>query len=203
MNDFYLVDTEKTEKLAHDILSRLHFKVEQNNKKTVTDVDLKINDKIKIDVQFIRNFNGTIYFDFISAFYYNEQPIKYKNDILNRFQKEKNASIKKPGKYFQDDYVDYVIILAYNDKNLNNNDLEEIFFISKDDVLDYFNNISLNEIKINNKKKHELKDDWESSFVPFEVSDFEKKMPNSLRFNRKTKLKDMKLKIERVLNEIV
>lgn len=177
--------TSYTEDLSVFILNELGINAKRNNLKNKTAVDLILEEKIRMDVQYSQDFKkwGDLRIDFISAYLAknnkninNLDSLTLKKEIeflFDKFQKDYNKEIVKVGKYFQENYLDAVIILFYNEKLNINKQKEEnlpdkILIINKDDLLNYIiKNINTLDIKLNDKTG--LGDKHGSAFIPVNV----------------------------------
>ncbi len=164
MGNWYNEETEKTEIQICKLLNNCGVKTKRNNIKKITDVDLMTEDGIKIDVQFSKsldNYNSVI-IDFISAFDLNSKGNSSNKDIFAKFE-NKYGKIQKKGKYFNDGYVDFVII---KDSITNT-----VAILDKNEVIEYINTIDIKNVRINNKSKYNLTDSWGSAFVPLNLKE--------------------------------
>lgn len=177
--------TNYTEELSVLILNELGINVKRNNLQNKTAVDLILENKIRMDVQYSQDFKkwGDLRIDFISAYLSKDNKNVSNLDSLNlkkeikslfeKFQKDYDKKVVKVGKYFQDNYLDAVIILFYNEKLDINKPKEEnlpnkILIINKDNLLNYIvNNIDKLNIKLNDKNG--LGDKHGSAFIPVNV----------------------------------
>ncbi len=172
---YYDKETKFTENLACEILNNIGIKNYLNNLVSITDVDIKTESGLKIDVQFSKNFAkyGDYRLDIISAYSHNCVENKMNNfsydeniSFTSNFEYKYNCTVNKVGKLFQKDYLDALIILFYNGVKINKKP-DYILIIKKDDLISYLkvNKKTLfNEIKINNKIG--LQDKHGSAFIP-------------------------------------
>ena len=152
--------TELIENLAKEIIQKCGVNCHRNNVKDPLAVDICTKDNIKIDVQYSNNYAkyGDFRLDIISAYTpKNALPNRsYKYNpsinIISNFKEKYNCNISKVGKLFQENYLDYFIILFYNTKYTNQNP-DFILLISK------------------NKKDIGSVDQHGSAFVPLNVTD--------------------------------
>jgi hypothetical protein len=183
---WYKKETKYTENMCSKLLTAVGVPNKLNNTVKITAVDI-ITENHNIDVQFVKNYKGTIYLDFISAFF-NKPPVGgFDYEILNKYEKYKNIRIQKPGKYFLNNYVDYVFIFGF--KSNAEGKPKKLIVLNRNDVIEYLDNLSLNRIIINNKKN--LNDTWGSAFVPVKVNELEN-FKNSRVFDFNETLKDIK-----------
>jgi hypothetical protein len=173
--------TDFTEKLSAKILSELGLSVKRNNLQNKTAVDLIVENKIKMDVQYSQDFKkwGDFRVDFVSAYLQKNYNVKDLDvdlellDLFSEFEKRFDVKIVKPGKYFQKDYVDGVIILFYNEKlNLEEkNEPDFILIVSKKELINYLKKYKeklIKEVKLNDKSG--LGDRHGSAFLPIKVA---------------------------------
>jgi len=194
--------TNFTEDLAVNFLNSHGVQAQRNNTSDITEVDLVTPNK-KIDVQFTQNFAkyNSFIMDFASAFFYKKAEKQHSEPMLNEFQDKHQAWIKKPGKYFLDDYLDSVVIFFYNTTiKLSNPPTKDclpqhVLIITKDDLMEYFYKfVTVHDVRINNK--FDLNDKWESAFVNINIKHLDKN--TNCLFG---KLEDM-MKNENVYNYI-
>lgn len=173
--------TELIENLAKEIIQKCGVNCHRNNVKDPLAVDICTKDNIKIDVQYSNNYAkyGDFRLDIISAYTpKNALPNRsYKYNpsinIISNFKEKYNCNISKVGKLFQENYLDYFIILFYNTKYTNQNP-DFILLISKEDLINYCKPQVANlfsQIKTNNKKDIGSVDQHGSAFVPLNVTD--------------------------------
>jgi len=181
MPDYRITKTNYTEDLSVDIFQKLNIKVVRNNQgNNTTAVDLVSENGIKIDVQYSQNFAryGDLRLDFVSAYSHNGQiGLGYsKEELFNLFEIKYGYKVNKKGKYFQDDYLDAVIILFY-DKELiiEKADIfyepNTILIMTKKELMNYlhtFKEICLQATKLNIKTG--LGDTHGSAFIPINVN---------------------------------
>ena len=179
MPDYQVDKTLYTENLSIKILADFGILTKKNNTISTTAVDLvtEIN-SIKIDVQYSQNFGqyGDLRLDFVSAYSKGEIQQGYSSiNIFNKFESKYGIKVNKVGKYFQEDYLDAVIILFYK-TTLNIEDEQKdympdyILLITKKELLKYLNDNTekcLNDVKLN--KKEHLGDSHGSAFLPINV----------------------------------
>lgn len=193
--NYYESDTKKTEKFAVELLNKLGIKCYLNNLENITDVDIKTNSGLSIDVQFSKNFDiyGDYRLDIISAYQVNDLeksilqnrfPTSYKYDhslrFKENFERKYNVKVTKLGKIFQkdehnNDYLDALIIFFYNGKTIdtNHSNLNKILIIKKEELIKFLkeNKETLfNRIKLNDKQKNNLSDKHGSAFIPINAN---------------------------------
>lgn len=175
MPDYRETNTEYTEELSVVIFKELGINVKRNNLSNKTAVDL-ISDKnkIRIDVQYSQNFKlyGDFRLDYVSAYSKGEKNKSFSSiELFKEFESRWGYKVDKVGKFFQDDYLDAIIILFYNEK-INKNKIDKILIVNKEELLNYFNNnlnTFLNQIRLN--RKESLGDSHGSAFIPINVVD--------------------------------
>ncbi|AUI65725.1 MULTISPECIES: hypothetical protein [Glaesserella] len=183
---YYEQDTKRIEQLACDLFNQIGIKCFLNNLESITDVDIKTENDFKIDVQFSKNFDryGDYRLDIISAYksdslgqagYLNQNKPIYKYDanlrFIENFDKKFNVKTTKPGKIFQNGYLDALIIFFYNGSVIHKDDsnLNKILIIRKDDLINFLKNnkeFLFEKIKLNNKQGNGLADVHGSAFIP-------------------------------------
>lgn len=179
MVDYRKAQTDLAECLSVCILQDLGINAQRNNLTNITNVDILVDNQVKIDVQYSNNFAlyGDLRVDFVSAyskegqqgksFYSNQHIPKSFECKFKEFESNNGFKINKVGKYFQPDYLDAVIILFYDGTlNLKQNP-DKIMIIKNDELLNYLNkNIEqcFKNLKINSKKN--LGDTHGSAFLP-------------------------------------
>lgn len=179
MNTYENKNIKHSETTACNILNSLGIKCSLNNTVNKNDVDIITDNNKKIDVQYSENFSK--YYDYrldiVSAFKpkdINKYAEYIYNDELSFFENFENkykCTVIKKGKLFQKDYVDYLIILFYN-KFYNSNTPDNILIFNKDNLLNYMQENKeqlFNQLKINDKDKHNLKDMHGSAFIPLKA----------------------------------
>lgn len=136
-------------------------------------------------MQYSGNFRkwGDFRLDFVSADFHANAFLKRNiPEIFSVYEKDYNRRVTKPGKVFQENYLDYIIVFFYNDDlNLNHLDktgsfLEQpsiypdfFLLISKDEMIHFLNNnvdYCISRIKRNDKNKHKLTVRHGSAFIP-------------------------------------
>lgn len=191
-SNYYQKGRDFTEELANHIFKKAGVKSVLNNRQNKSAVDILVNDVIKIDVQFSNKYAtyGDFRLDFISAFHYVNEPIApVSSNIFGEFERIHNAKIYKKGKYFEEpDYLDFVIIFFYNHTLLADRlprlpDFNAIdvgflpdytLIINSDALIKYVNENSsrlLHNVKINNKRGHNIYERHESAFLPVSTRD--------------------------------
>lgn len=179
--------TDSEEELALKFLEACGVQCHRNNIEDKLAVDIHTEDNIKIDVQYSNNYEkyGDFRLDIVSVYTpKNVRPnpsYKYdpNKDLIYNFKEKYNCNIKKKGKIFQKDYLDYFIILFYKQKQKYINQVPDfILLISKKDLIDYCEpkvSYLFSQIKTNNKQTGfndiGLKDEHGSAFIPLSVSD--------------------------------
>ena len=111
--------TELIENLAKEIIQKCGVNCHRNNVKDPLAVDICTKDNIKIDVQYSNNYAkyGDFRLDIISAYTpKNALPNRSYEynpsiNIISNFKEKYNCKISKVGKLFQENYLDYFIIL--------------------------------------------------------------------------------------------
>ena len=157
--------------------------------------------KIKVDVQYSQNFAcyGDLRLDFISAYSKGLKGIGSSNiDIFKEFEKFYGLKVDKVGKYFQQDYLDAVMVLFY-DYKFQQNQPDKMMIIGKQELLNYLSeNIEkcFKNLKLNNKK--DLGDTHGSAFLPIKVTDL--KSRTNCFFGTIDNLKKVKDEIKIYLN---
>ncbi|MDH2998422.1 hypothetical protein A1D22_10465 [Pasteurellaceae bacterium LFhippo2] len=207
MSNYYSKPTNYIEDLSVNILKELGIECERNNQQEITAVDIKTTSGLKIDAQFSKNFAqyGDYRLDTISAFFPRNTPknksYQYDNSLsfTQNFQKKFNCTVSKTGKVFKAGYLDALIILFYNFKEMHN-EPDNILIISKDKLIKYleknkvdcFNNIILNN-------KDGLDDSHGSAFIPINVE----KLTNSVEcfFGNRKSLNSQKAAIQAYLSK--
>ena len=176
MADYRETKTSYTEKLSVGILSKLGIDAKRNNLYDKTAVDLILESKIKMDVQYSQNFAtwGDFRLDLVSA--YTKEPIPASHlplQILRAFESRFGYRIQKVGKYFQPGYLDAVIVLFYDHKldiSRPAHYPDYILIVTKKDLISYIdkNEKSLiHTVKLNDKNG--LGDTHGSAFLPINV----------------------------------
>ncbi len=181
MPNYRKSQTDCVEKLSIKIFQDFGIYAEQNNIENITAVDLRLGkNNIKVDVQYSQDFAkwGDLRLDFVSAYSLGIKNISYSNiPMFQKFESTYGYRVDKVGKYFQDNYLDAIIILFYNNKLYidNNTDIaympDNILIISKEQLISYLHdNIDecLKKLKLNNKSS--LGDIHGSAFLPINVS---------------------------------
>lgn len=182
MPNYRDLETNYIEEMSVDIFRQLGINANRNNLKDKTAVDLIVLDNFRVDVQYSQDFLkwGDLRLDFVSAYSKkNEKKLSHKNEIFNKFETKYGYKIDKIGKYFQENYLDAVIILFYNDKlNINNEKKhypDKVMIIKKDDILNYLDKNTdkcFSKLKLNNKDG--LGDIHGSAFLPINAEDVKK-----------------------------
>ena len=192
-SNYYKKGREFTENLANEWFVSAGLNSRLNNTIDTSAVDILV-DGIKIDVQYSNNYlkYGDFRIDLISAFNFwqssnNKDNSIFSRDIFEIFESKKNAHIHKKGKYFENpDYLDFVIVFFYNNRllvektpkivDLNNLDIELIpdytLIVRSITLIDFVRNNGehlFDDIRVNDKRKHNIKDKHESAFIPVSV----------------------------------
>jgi hypothetical protein len=152
-----------------------------NNLENKTAVDMIVNSK-RVDIQYSQNFEkyGDIRIDLISAY-------KSKLDrfsLRNKLKKEKNIwkspdiEILKKGKFFQNDYLDSVVMWIYNKEvSLKSTNTCNLFIvINKEKLITLLKNnpdLAYNNINLNDKIKNG--DNFGSAFISLKLALLEEK----------------------------
>lgn len=168
MVDYRKANTDFAENLCVEILEKWGLKAKRNNLECIGNVDVIVEDAVKIDIQYSQNFAlyGDLRLDFVSAYSRGEK--SHATGIFGQFETRYGFHIDKVGKYFQDDYLDAVMVLFYDDKIHAKPD--KIMLIRKDELLCYLNENTqecLQNLKLNDKKG--LGDTHGSAFLPIRV----------------------------------
>lgn len=174
-----------SENLAIGILHSCGVSCELNNIEDKTAVDICTNTGVKIDVQFSNNFAryGDFRLDIVSV-YTPKNAVADRTyifdsnlNIIKNFEQKYHCNVSKVGKILQKNYLDYFIILFYNEKFLEQ-DPDYMLLISKSDLVAYIKpNVGhfFHRIIINNKQVNfneiGLQDEHGSAFIPIKVSD--------------------------------
>ena len=183
-NSDYQTDSEN---LALAFLKACGVTCDKNNIKDKLEVDILTEDNVKIDVQYSNNYEkyGDFRLDIVSVYTpKNARPnasYKYNpnKNLISNFKEKYNCNILKNGKFFQKDYLDYFIILFYNQKYKEKEQIPDfILLISKEDLVSYCKPRAsdlFSKIRINNKQigfnDIGLKDEHGSAFIPLNVND--------------------------------
>ena len=208
MVNYRKTQTDFIENLSVDILKSLGINAKRNNLNHIGNVDILVDGKVRIDIQYSQNFSkyGDLRVDFISAY---SKDIKGQENskitIFKKFEETYGLKVDKVGKYFQDDYLDAVMVLFYDNK-LNLQDKEKqmpnsIMIITKNDIMEYVSNNAeqlFKNIKFNNKEG--LGDTHGSAFLPIKVSDLEVK--TNCFFGTIEKLKESSDEIKQYLSNL-
>ena len=210
MVDYRKAQTDLAECLSVCILQDLGINAQRNNPTNITNVDILIDNQVKIDVQYLNDFalygdlreNSVSYaIDVVlgKSFYSNQHIPKSFEYKFKEFESNNGFKINKVGKHFQPDYLDAVIILFYDGTlNLKQNP-DKIMIIKNDELLNYLNkNIEqcFKNLKINSKKN--LGDTHGSAFLPIKVTDL--KSRTNCFFDTIDNLKKVKDEIKIYLN---
>ncbi|MBR8462399.1 hypothetical protein KDE12_05970 [Campylobacter sp. faydin G-105] len=175
MPNYNVKNTTYTERLSVDILKQLGVNAVQNNLQNITAADLLTSTGVKIDVQYSQNFKqyGDFRLDFISA--YNEtfmQNFK-SHQFFTWAENHFNIKINKVGKFFQENYLDAVIVLFYNYELIQDDKMPDfVLIVRKDELLKYLDNTFdtlKGNIKLNNKSY--VGDTHGSAFIPIKAKD--------------------------------
>lgn len=157
MVDYRKAQTDLAECLSVCILQDLGINAQRNNLTNITNVDILVDNQVKIDVQYSNNFAlyGDLRVDFVSAYSKGLKGIGSSNiDIFKEFEKFYGLKVDKVGKYFQQDYLDAVMVLFY-DYKFQQNQPDKMMIIGKQELLNYLSeNIEkcFKNLKLNNKK---------------------------------------------------
>lgn len=187
MNTYETKQIKDSEITAYNILNSLGIKCSLNNTTNKNDVDIVTDNNKKIDVQYSENFSK--YYDYrldiVSAFKpkdinkYTEYTYNNELSFFENFENKYKCKVIKKGKLFQKDYVDYLIILFYN-KFYNNRTPDSILIFNKNNLFNYMQEnkeLLFNQLKINDKNKHNLHDIHGSAFIPLKA-EFVKNITN-------------------------
>lgn len=154
------------ENRANLILDYCNVPCRRNNLANYTDVDLVTSSGKKIDVQYSTNFAlyGDIRIDFISSYF--NQYVGHSSDLYpNGFEELFKITVKKPGKFFVNNYLDYIIVLLYNNNVPPNLRQDYTVVASKETIINCLNSINIfKKVKFNIKDN--LPDTHGSAFVP-------------------------------------
>jgi len=174
--------TNYTENLSVKILFELGINAKRNNLLNKTAVDLIVGNHIRMDVQYSQDFAkwGDLRLDFVSAYFKDDRNYgsSLSTGIFKEFEERFGFKVVKVGKYFQDDYLDAVIILFYNNKldiSIGGNYPDKILIITKDELINFLNNNKekiMRDIKLNHKE--DLGDRHGSAFLPVNVGYLQK-----------------------------
>lgn len=180
--------TSFIEKKASEDLSRiLGEKVLQNNLKNITDIDLKTENDVTIDVQYSNNFAkyGDVRVDVVSAYIQNNQEcqkrtthegnnkvVSKKEELINTVaERLKGMKILKFGKVLDDNSPDILCYYFYDEKLKEMKDPDKILITSSDSLVSYICNQSKNKIDIKINNKQGLNDKHGSAFIPVNCKD--------------------------------
>src|SRR5690625_1859204 len=203
-----IVDPTKTnfsEKFVQDLLNALQVPAVKNNLNKETEVDLIVSQSIQVDVQYSEDFGkyGDLRVDLVSADKpkFNKERIPSQiqsfEQLFKAYEIKFRRQIIKRGKHFLPNYVDYIIVLFYNNtlpgyqlkqniSPLQQIDLhpDHLLIIHSSDLLDfikknlqyYFQQIRLND-------KSGLSDRFGSAFIPIPVKHLAQ-LPSYLYFEK-------------------
>lgn len=182
-NRDYLVD--ETEQLAVNALQKCGVECHRNNIENKTAVDICTENGVKIDVQYSNNYAkyGDLRLDIISVFKpknvvphkgYSYNPNK---KIIGNFEEKYGCKVCAVGKVLQSGYLDFLLVLFYNDKyTADNPNPDYILLISRDEIINYCRTrveYLFRRIIINNKQQGfndvGLNDTHGSAFIPLNV----------------------------------
>jgi hypothetical protein len=192
-----------TEELACQLLNKLDITTFRNNLIQIYDVDLKTTNGIKIDVQYSQNLQqyGDFRLDFISAYSKDRDKNLNLEKIFIDFENEFGFKVNKKGKIFQDEYLDALLILFYNQKFSYEKEPDYILIITKKQLLSYLNRyyfILKNRIKLNIKES--LGDTHGSAFIPIDIKHLLKY--SNCAFGNKSYILSIKQWIQFYLNNL-
>jgi len=205
MANYHKTKTNYTENLSVKILLELGINAKRNNLLNRTAVDLIVGSYIRMDVQYSQDFAkwGDLRLDFVSAYFKDDKSFESSLtiEIFKEFEERFGFRVVKVGKYFQDDYLDAVIILFYNNKlniSIEDNYPDKILIITKDELINFLNNNKekiMKDIKLNHKE--DLGDKHGSAFLPVNVGYLQKE--STCFFGSIDELKEKSEEIKRYL----